>query len=222
MANGENNRDGSDNNWSWNSGVEGFSNKQDVIQNRNLRARALMATLLLSFGTPMMLAGDEFLNTQFGNNNPYCQDNIISWIVWQAIGKNERNFVRYVRKLIKLRRRLSVFRKKHFFTGQKIEKSEFKDLAWYNEKGTEFIGADWNNGKKKSISYMAYSENGLLLTIFNAEDTDKKWKLPSVKKAKKWKIVIDSSESLGSEVKLGSSKIIDVPAWSVVAIEINI
>lgn len=222
MANGENNRDGSDNNWSWNSGVEGFSSKQDVIQNRNLRARALMATLLLSFGTPMMLAGDEFLNTQFGNNNPYCQDNVISWIVWQAIGKNERNFVRYVRKLIKLRKRLSVFKNKHFFTGQKIEKSEFKDLAWYNEKGTEFVGADWNNGKKKSVSYLAYSENGLLLTIFNAEDTDKKWKLPNVKKAKKWKLVLDSSASLGDDVKLGSSKTIDVPAWSVLAIEINI
>ena len=103
-----------------------------------------------------------------------------------------------------------------------MEKDDIKDLAWYNEKGQEFIASDWNNAKTKSISYMVYSEHSLLLTIFNAENSDKKWKLPNVKKAKKWKLVLDSSETLGDDIKLGSSKLINVPAWSVLAIEINI
>ncbi len=222
FANGENNRDGSDNNWSWNSGAEGYITDKDINQNRILRAKALMATLLLSFGTPMIYAGDEFLNTQFGNNNPYCQDNIISWIVWEAITLQERNFARYVHNLIKLRKHLSVFKRKHFFNGQKIDKLDYKDLAWYNEKGNEFTGADWNNQKTKAISYLAYSDNKLLLTIFNAENTEKKWKLPTIKKAKKWKLVLDSSLLLDKTSKLGSSKIINIPAWSVVAIEISI
>jgi len=222
FANGENNRDGSDNNWSWNSGAEGYIIDEDIKQNRILRAKALMATLLLSFGTPMIYAGDEFLNTQFGNNNPYCQDNIISWIVWEAITLQERNFARYVHNLIKLRKHLSVFKRKHFFNGQKIDKLDYKDLAWYNEKGNEFTSADWNNQKTKAISYLAYSDNKLLLTIFNAENTEKKWKLPTIKKAKKWKLVLDSSLLLDKTTKLGSSKIINIPAWSVVAIEISI
>lgn len=222
MANGENNRDGSDNNWSWNSGTEGVSSDENIKGNRSLRAKALMTTLLLSFGTPMIFSGDEFLNTQFGNNNPYCQDNIISWIVWEAITSEGRNFARYVRKLIKLRKQLAVFSRKHFFTGEQIDKTNFKDLAWYNERGLEFVGTDWNNAKSKSISYMAYSENKLLLTIFNAENTPKKWKLPNVKKAKKWKLLLDSSSNLTADIKLGSSKILELPAWSVVVIEINI
>ncbi|MBQ8870271.1 MAG: glycogen debranching protein GlgX [Alphaproteobacteria bacterium] len=222
FANGENNRDGSDNNWSFNSGVEGFSCDEDVIQNRYLRAKALMATLLLSFGTPMILAGDELLHTQFGNNNPYCQDNIISWIVWEAIGTNERNFARYVHKLIALRKSFNVFSRKHFFTGEKVEKTDYRDLAWYNEKGTEFVGADWNNGKAKSISYLAYSENKLLLTIFNAENEAKKWKLPNIKKTKNWNLVLDSSACFDKNTQLKSSKTIMIPAWSVLAIEINI
>ncbi len=222
LANGENNRDGSDNNWSSNSGIEGFSDDQRILQNRTLRARALMATLLLSFGTPMIFAGDEFLNTQFGNNNPYCQDNVISWIVWEAITLGERNFARYVHRLIKLRKSLSVFKRKHFFTGQKVDKSDYKDLAWYTNRGTEFVGSDWNNVKEKSISYLAYSDNKLLLTIFNAEGEPKKWKLPAIKRAKSWKLLLDTSFELDDEIKLGSSKIIYVPAWSVVAIEIKV
>ncbi len=222
MANGENNRDGSDNNWSSNSGIEGFSDDKQILQNRTLRARALMATLLLSFGTPMIFAGDEFLNTQFGNNNPYCQDNVISWIVWEAITLGERNFAHYVHRLINLRKSLSVFKRKHFFTGQKVDKSDYKDLAWYTNRGTEFVGGDWNNAKEKSISYLAYSDNKLLLTIFNAEGEPKKWKLPAIKKAKSWKLLLDTSFELNDEIKLGSSKIIYVPAWSVVAIEIKV
>lgn len=96
-SNGEENRDGSDSNWSWNSGAEGESDNKTVTSNRYARGRALMATLLLSFGTPMMLAGDEFAHTQFGNNNPYCQDNVLTWIAWEAITDENRSFARFVK-----------------------------------------------------------------------------------------------------------------------------
>ena len=221
-ANGENNHDGNDNNWSWNSGEEGISFDENINQTRILRAKALITTLIFSFGTPMILAGDEFLKTQFGNNNPYCQDNVITWIVWEAITLQERNFARYVHKLIKLRKQLAIFNRKHFFTGVKCEKADYKDLAWYNENGLEFTAPDWNNAKTKSISYLACSESSLLLTIFNAENVAKKWKLPSIKKTKKWKLILDSSSSLDENVKLGSSKQIMIPAWSVVVVKIDI
>ena len=97
-ANGEDNRDGTNANWSWNSGQEGETDNQTVIENRRLRMRAMMATLLLSFGTPMIFAGDEFLHPQLGNNNPYCQDNVLTWLAWEAIDQQGREFTRFVRK----------------------------------------------------------------------------------------------------------------------------
>lgn len=118
MVNGENNRDGNDANWSWNSGAEGETEKRSVIENRDLRTRAMLATLLMSFGTPMLVAGDEFGNTQFGNNNPYCQDNVLTWIVWQAIRQQDRDLVRYVRRLIQQRQKMDVFARKKIFQRQ--------------------------------------------------------------------------------------------------------
>ena len=221
-VNGENNRDGSDANWSWNSGLEGMTEDSHVNENRKRRAKALMATLLLSFGTPMLFAGDEFANTQFGNNNPYCQDNVITWIVWEAITMNDRNFARYVHNLIKLRRRLNIFKNDHFFTGQPFNKKGFKDLAWYTERGTEFTDADWHATGRKSLAYLTYFPGRLLMTIFNAESRDISWQLPLLKRTKKWKIVLDTSGKIQSGTTPEPGKTIVVPAWSVVVMEINV
>ena len=221
-ANGENNRDGSNANWSWNSGLEGVTEDNKVNETRLLRAKALMATLMLSFGTPMLFAGDEFGNTQFGNNNPYCQDNVIAWIVWEAITMRNRNFARYVHNLIKLRRRLSVFKNEHFFTGQPVNKKGFKDLAWYTEKGTEFSHDDWNTANRKSLAYLTYVPGRLLLVIFNAHDKAVKWTLPLLKRTKKWKAVFETSGKFDLETSLESGKTIEIPAWSVMAIEIGV
>lgn len=221
-ANGENNRDGSDNNWSWNSGEELILGKKKTEENRLLRTRALWATLLLSFGTPMLYAGDEIGNTQFGNNNPYCQDNIVSWIVWDAISIRDRNLARYVKRLIKIRKRLDMFSRQNFFSGQKANNKDFKDLAWYNEFGSEFSNKEWSEDSRKSLSYLAYSEHRLLLTIFNANDQAVEWKLPTLKHTKKWKLLLDSSQNMDTDIKIGNGKKIIVPAWAVIAIEINI
>ncbi len=221
-ANGEANRDGSDNNWSWNSGAEGQDAGPETEVLRLRRMRAMLATVLLSFGTPMLLAGDEFANTQFGNNNPYCQDNVISWIVWEAISMKDRNLARYVHDLIKIRRRLAVFKRRHFFTGKKLEKSDFKDLAWYTQSGAEFTGSEWNEEKRHALAYLAYAPGKLLLSIFNAGIDDISWKLPVIKKSKKWKVVVDSSGCFKDEAKLGSARSVNIPSRTVLAIEINI
>jgi glycogen operon protein len=116
-ANGENNRDGLDENYSWNCGVEGETTDPAITRLRRRQAKNLMATLMLSQGVPMILGGDEFLRTQKGNNNAWCQDNEVSWVNWQLSEEN-RNFSRFVRELIWLRRRHPALRRKRFFRGE--------------------------------------------------------------------------------------------------------
>jgi glycogen operon protein len=116
-ANGEGNRDGSDDNHSWNCGAEGETADPDVLELRRRQVRNLMTTLLLSQGVPMLLAGDEFLRTQKGNNNAWCQDNEISWIDWKLAEAN-KDFLRFVRELIWLRKRHPVLRRRRFFVGE--------------------------------------------------------------------------------------------------------
>src|SRR4029077_477420 len=115
--NGENNRDGSEENYSWNCGVEGPTGNPEILGLRRRLARNLMATLMLSQGVPMLLAGDEFLRTQLGNNNAWCQDNDISWVDWSLAEKN-KDFLRFVRELIWLRKRHPALRRRRFFTGE--------------------------------------------------------------------------------------------------------
>ena len=220
-ANGEDNRDGTDANWSWNSGIEGMSTDKQILENRKLRQRAMMATLLLSFGTPIMRSGDEFLNTQFGNNNAYCQDNVISYLMWETFGAEEINNIRFVKKLIKLRKRMGIFNRKNFFTGSVINtKLGVKDLAWYTEKGTEFTQADWYQVNRKCLSYAVVAQEKMFMIILNANANNLKWKLPSFKKSYKWNLLLDSSEKFEAD-RLGAGAEVWVPAWSVLCFEIK-
>ncbi len=120
-ANGEQSRDGSNENYSWNCGVEGETDDPQIQGLRRRQAKNLMATLLLSQGVPMLLAGDEFLRTQKGNNNAWCQDNEISWVDWTLCEKNA-DFLRFVRELIQLRHRHPGLRRKRFFRGEFLKR----------------------------------------------------------------------------------------------------
>jgi len=221
QANGEDNRDGTDANWSYNSGFEGMTTDKRVLENRRLRRRAMAATLMLSFGTPMLLAGDEFLNTQFGNNNAYCQDNVISYLMWDTIGPEEISNIRYVKNLIKLRRRMGIFNRKNFFSGAFVDaKQGIKDLAWYTEKGAEFVQNDWYQQNRRALSYMVAANDKMFFVILNANANNLKWKLPTFRKAYKWNLLLDSSEKFESE-KITSGADIWVPAWSVLCFEIK-
>lgn len=219
-ANGEDNRDGTNANWSWNSGEEGETDNPSVVANRRCRARAIMATLLLSVGTPMLFAGDEFLHTQMGNNNPYCQDNVLTWLCWEAVDGDDAEFTEFVRRLIALRRKLKIYEKKRFFTG-KYGPDGIKDMVWYNENGKEFADADWYDGNRKALSYCVYRNGRFVLGIYNAGAAETEWKLPLLGRGMKWNLLLDTSEKFVSRKKIASGGTITVPAWSVLLFEIK-
>ena len=221
VANGEDNRDGTDANWSYNSGVEGPTDDVQILENRGRRLRAMLATLLLSFGTPLLAAGDEFWNTQFGNNNAYCQDNVISYLVWDAIGTEDIAHIRYVKDLIKLRRRMGVFYRENFFNGGYVDsKRGFKDLAWLTEKGVEFVQNDWHQTNRRALSYMVAQDDKVFMVILNANAHNLKWKLPAIKKSYKWNLIWDSSQQF-ENVDVTAGAEIFVPAWAVLCFEIK-
>ena len=218
QSNGEDNRDGNNSNWSWNSGAEGETDNNIILDNRISRQKAMLASLLLSYGTPMIFAGDEIGNTQIGNNNPYCQDNSITWINWLGITKEDKKLARYVRKLIKLRKKLKIYKKMKFFTG-KTKVNSIKDITWYTETGNEFMNSNWHDGERKSLSLAIYNEDSFIFIILNAHHVDKKWHLPKL--GESWNLVLDSSEKFSAK-EIKSETDIIVPSWSVLAFEVKV
>ena len=220
MSNGENNRDGNDSNWSWNSGVEGETENAQILDNRYCRMRGMLSTLLLSFGTPMLVAGDEFAQSQYGNNNPYCQDNIISWIAWEALDKRNKELSEFVRNLIKVRQTCPIFKRRHFFSGKVVE-DDIKDLMWYNEHGEEMSTNDWHDGDRRALSYCVYDNKKFYLCILNANFYNLDWKLPRIGSDGAWKVLVDSSTKFEKEKKIARETIINIPAWSVLLFEVQ-
>ncbi len=144
-ANGENNRDGANDNYSWNCGVEGDTDEKRILAVRARQRRNFIATLLLSQGVPMLYSGDEFGNSQDGNNNAYCQDNPISWLNWE-FNEEKLEFFRFVCSVIKLRQSHPVLHRRRFFHGKEIRGTEFKDIYWLNPNGNVMQDKDWNAG----------------------------------------------------------------------------
>jgi glycogen operon protein len=149
-ANGEENRDGTNDNQSWNCGIEGPTDDPAVNALRAQQQRNFLATLLLSQGVPMLLAGDEFGQTQHGDNNAYCQDSPIAWLNWN-LSAEQRTLLRFTREVIRLRKSEPVFRRRHFFQGRPIHGSEIKDLYWIKPDGTEMTDPDWNGPHVRCI-----------------------------------------------------------------------
>ncbi|HXG86929.1 MAG TPA: glycogen debranching protein GlgX [Vicinamibacterales bacterium] len=147
-ANGEGNRDGDSHNRSWNHGAEGPTNDPDVIALRARQERNFMATLLLSQGVPMMVAGDELGRTQGGNNNAYCQDNELSWIDWENA---DQDLLYFTVSLLAFRRAHPVFRRRRWFQGRPLHGREIRDIAWFTPAGREMSEQDWSVGFAKSL-----------------------------------------------------------------------
>jgi glycogen operon protein len=144
QANGEDNRDGTDDNRSWNCGAEGPTTDADVLVLRSRQQRALLATLLLSFGVPLLLGGDELGRTQRGNNNAYCQDNPITWYDWSAVDKDLLSFTR---ELVAFRQAHPVFRRRRFLAG-----TEAAELGWFTPSGSAMTGSDWADINARSVT----------------------------------------------------------------------
>ncbi|WP_062345357.1 glycogen debranching protein GlgX [Herbidospora yilanensis] len=154
-ANGEENRDGANDNRSWNCGVEGPATGP-VAQLREQQKRNFLATLFLSQGVPMLSHGDELGRTQGGNNNAYCQDNEIAWVDWTE----NWLFLDFTRRVSKLRREHPVFRRRRFFYGRPVRGSgdPLSDIAWLTPSGTEMTDQDWNNGYAKALAVFLNGE----------------------------------------------------------------
>ncbi len=158
-ANKEDNRDGAEENNSWNCGVEGPTDDEEILRLRRRQKRNFLTTLLLSQGIPMLLAGDELGRTQRGNNNAYCQDNEMSWLNWEDAARNEE-FVDFVRRLIAFRKRHVVFRRSRFFHGEGIPGTEVRDVIWYRTDGEEMASEDWEDPQARALGIRISGEAG--------------------------------------------------------------
>jgi isoamylase len=195
-ANLEDNRDGCNDNLAWNSGVEGETSDPAVRRLRVQRAKNLVCQLVFAAGTPMLLAGDEFLRTQRGNNNAYCQDNELGWIDW-SLRETNAEFCEFVRKAIRLRRHYPVLRRKTFFTGTDSNLDSHLDLRWYGHNLDE---PRWGDPNLKTIAYLldgaeAHARTGdyLMFVIHNASDHPDPVRVPVAGRARRWRRVIDTS-----------------------------
>ena len=150
-SNGEDNRNGTDDNRSWNCGVEGPTDDPAVLELRARQRRNLIATLLLSEGVPLVLGGDEFARSQGGNNNAYCQNNELTWFDWNAVAQHA-DLIEFTARLCRLREQHPVFRRRQFFTGTPAHESGRDDLDWYRPDGGAMTPGDWGDSNARAIT----------------------------------------------------------------------
>ncbi|MEW6441885.1 MAG: glycogen debranching protein GlgX [bacterium] len=209
-ANGEDNRDGTDDNLSWNCGAEGPTDDPNILSLRARQMRNLLATLLLSQGVPMLLAGDEIMRTQKGNNNAYCQDNEISWMNWNLTGR-ELELLEFTRLVIEIVRRHPVLRRPNFFRGRRIRGSEVTDLSWFQPDGKLMSEEDWRNHQLRTVAVRLAGDaiedvdargnriiDDTLLIILNAHHEPVSCVLPAHRPKLRWELLLDTREAQGT------------------------
>ncbi|WP_375501001.1 glycogen debranching protein GlgX [uncultured Nostoc sp.] len=207
QANGEDSRDGESHNRSWNCGVEGETDDPDMIRLRERQRRNFLATLMLSQGIPMLLAGDEIGCTQRGNNNAYCQDNEISWRDW-SLQKSNSELLDFSRELIYFRHQHPVFRRRKWFQGRAIHGFGISDIGWFNDDGSEMTEKQWLVSYAKAMEIFLNGEGIVtpgprgeriidesFLLFFNAHYETIEFALPNVFQDREWEIVIDTNEA---------------------------
>ena len=201
-ANGEGNQDGDNGNESWNCGVEGPTQDAAINELRARQQRNILATLLLSQGTPMILGGDEFGRTQHGNNNAYCQDNELSWFDWH---NQDQGLLAFTRKLIRLRRDHPALHRRKFFSGRPI-RGGVSDIIWLRYDGVNMEDSDWHNNQTQSFG-MFLDGNGLndqdaqgnplhddhLLLLFSASRYELPFTLPGLGDCTDWELLLDTA-----------------------------
>ncbi|EMR00890.1 Glycogen debranching enzyme [Cesiribacter andamanensis AMV16] len=230
--NGENNNDGESHNRSWNCGAEGPTEDPQIIHCREKQKRNFLTTLFLSQGVPMLVAGDEISRSQGGNNNPYCQDNEISWINWHQA---DTELLQFTRKLIHLRKTHPVFCRRRWFQGQPIKGMGLEDIAWFDVEGTEMDEEQWNHSFAKSLGVFmngrglhSRGPKGEIIMddsfylIFNAHHEALTFTLPPKKYGTLWSKILDTSENRVDEEDEGTysaGETIEVAGRSIVLLE---
>ena len=217
QANQEGNADGESHNRSWNCGVEGRTDYDEVLELRARQRRNFLATLLLSQGIPMILGGDEMGRTQGGNNNAYCQDNETSWFDWEDL---DGTLVAFTTRMVALRREHPVFRRRRWFLGRPLHGKGIADLAWFRPDGTEMQERDWESGFAKSMAVFlngnaiastdargARVVDDSFLVVFNAHHETVRFVLPPDHFSSRWVKVVDTADAFseGEQLKAGDS-----------------
>jgi isoamylase len=232
-ANGEHNQDGESHNRSWNHGVEGPTDDAAINALRARQQRNFMATLLLSQGVPMLLAGDEIGRSQQGNNNAYCQDNELSWIDWDTA---DQDLLYFTVSLLAFRRAHPVFRRRRWFQGRPLHGRDVRDIAWFTPAGQEMSESDWQVGFAKSL--MVYMNGNAIpsrgprgeaiiddtfLLCFNAHYEPMPFTLPESAFGHRWIRVIDTADpDLRSFTRaVGAGEVLRVEDRSVVVLQLS-
>jgi glycogen operon protein len=200
--NGENNRDGSDDNHSWNCGAEGPTDDPAIVRLRKQQMKNFACYLLFASGTPMILGGDEFARSQRGNNNAYCQDNEISWFDWRVARENE-DLMEFFRKAIALTRRFPILQRRKFFLGKDLDADGVPDLTWF---APDRDTPKWQDGNVRTLCYqLDASEDGSnlgverLFFILNAHHASQWVTLPQLHTDRAWHRAMDTSLPPGTD-----------------------
>ncbi|HEX5658522.1 MAG TPA: glycogen debranching protein GlgX, partial [Polyangiales bacterium] len=211
-ANGENNQDGNNHEHAWNCGVEGDTDDAGVLALRKRQRRNLLATLLLSQGTPMLVAGDECARTQHGNNNAYCQDNEVSWFNWDW-NDEQRALMEFVKRVLRIRREHPSLQRSKFFQSRGIHGTDLQDLIWLRHDGQSMSVDDWQNPHTKSMA-MFLAGRGIdevdeqgrplvddnLLLLINASEQDIPFTIPKLSAVREpWQLLLDTSDDHAEE-----------------------
>ncbi|XIA63306.1 glycogen debranching protein GlgX [Bradyrhizobium sp. TZ2] len=207
-ANGEDNRDGHSNNHSWNHGVEGPTDDPEINALRERQKRNFIATMMLSHGTPMLPAGDEFGHSQNGSNNAYAQDNETTWLNWLGISSRGRSLREFTRKLIAMRKAFPILYRSRFVVGALNEELDVKDATWLSPCGEEMTIEQWHDGNARCFGLLLdgrAQESGIrrrgsdatLLLVYNAHFDVVDFTLPNVPDGKDWLALIDTNQPDG-------------------------
>ncbi|MBR5597467.1 MAG: hypothetical protein IKW30_08685 [Lachnospiraceae bacterium] len=204
--NGENGRDGNNYNLSWNCGIEGITKKKPILTIRERQMRNAIVMLMLAKGTPVILAGDEFGNSQGGNNNPYCQDNIISWLNWKDLQKNHSHF-EFTKKMISYRKEMEILKK----TKETSTKRTGLEYPYMSFHGTEAWKLEWNESNEEAGGILYYSDYTYLYIGFNMHWQDNTLALPKLPGNHKWEIMVDTSMDEKNELQMVENSVLMPP-----------
>lgn len=230
-ANGEENKDGHDHNIAANYGVEGETDDADINGLRSQQKRNMLATVLFSQGTPMLLGGDEFGRTQHGNNNAYAQDNEVSWFNWN-FSENDQQLIEFTRRAIKIRQKNPALTRRYFFKGMPQEEGELKDVTWVHHEGWEMGPDDWTHPDLRTLGMRLDGsaiqeidemgdpiEPASVLLIFHAGEEPIQFTLPLVERGEElshWVALLSTASEDGSvSLKAKAGDTIEVPARTV-------
>ncbi len=230
-ANGEDNRDGADDNRSWNGGAEGPTDDPGILALRARQQRNFLATLLLSQGVPMLSHGDELGRTQGGNNNGYAQDNEVTWVDWAAA---DQPLIEFTAALARLRREHPTFRRRRFFDGRPVRREEgapIPDIVWARPDGTQMQQEDWDSGFGRAVAVFLNGDgirerdrrgapisDHHFIVLFNAGDDTVEFLIPAVEFSPKWDVIVDTAGEHADTAPIDPGSTLAVPSRSMMVL----